>query len=112
MDSMIQTQQNLEASSITLNAIKNALSELRQLQESQVPFGRCGVEAEVQNVSGKEVTLKYGSGPHHVEMELVFPDKTDLPNLSLNLLRWTRCPTLYTPFSKWFPPNFDGCSLF
>jgi hypothetical protein len=110
---MIQTQQNLEASSITPKRNKNALSELRQLQESQSSFQRCGdVEGRSQNVSRKE-DLKYGSGPHHVEMELVLPDRrTDLPNLSLNLLLLDEMPHSVHTFSRnGFHRTFDGCSF-
>jgi hypothetical protein len=52
---MIQTQQNLEASSSTPKRNKNALSELRQLLEFEVPFKDAEtLKAEVQNVSRKE----------------------------------------------------------
>jgi cyclophilin family peptidyl-prolyl cis-trans isomerase len=115
MDSMIQTQQNLEASSSTPKRNKNALSELRQLQESLKFLSEDAetLKAEVQNVSRKEVTLKYGSGPHHVEMELVFPNKEDGPTkFVIELAPLEEMPhSVHTFLEMVSTELLDGCSF-
>jgi cyclophilin family peptidyl-prolyl cis-trans isomerase len=115
MDSMIQTQQNLEASSGSPTRNNNALIELRQLQESLKFLSEDAetLKEEVQSVSRKEVTLKYGSGPHYVEMELVFPDKEDGPTkFVIELAPLDEMPHSVHTFLEMVSTGLlDGCSF-
>jgi cyclophilin family peptidyl-prolyl cis-trans isomerase len=115
MDAMIQTQQNLEASSGSATSNRYAMNEMRQLQES-LKYLSADAEAlkeEVQSVSRKEVVLKYGSGPHRVEMELVFPDNEEGPTtFVIELAPLDEMPHSVHTFLEMVSTGLlDGCSF-
>lgn len=115
MDLMIQHQHDVDIHTDHTDNTEQALDEMKVLQEhlKSLSGDTQSLKREVQTASRKAVALKYGTGVHRVEMELVFPDDNEGPSIFvIELASMSDMPHSVHTFLEMVSTGLlDGCSF-
>jgi cyclophilin family peptidyl-prolyl cis-trans isomerase len=116
IDLMIEKEQSLDVANKNMRVSNyRALHEMNTLQNrlKEEVKQADSLKHKVQVASLEEVNQKYGSGVHHVEIELIFPDKKEGPTkFVIELAPTELVPHAVQTFLEMVSTGLlDGCSF-